>query len=213
MDINFEEIQKDQGGWINLKLPEDENLQIGYVLQILKTSYEGEFKIDMYAHRIFRNKNLNYNISEWNSQILVPCLQILLDKLNDIIEDEVEGNEVVSSSSLKIINYGSISAEQGNVAIGNNINQDINIENISNQIIERALAEEVIEEDKVDKVQEASNELGEELKKEKPSKSKLQSIINLLYGIGKKALIAIVVDVMNNPKLTEEVANFLLNQS
>ena len=211
IDINFDEIENERAGWFNLKLPEDETLQIAYVLQILNKSKEGEFQIDMYAHNIFRHQNLNHNISEWNNQILIPCLHILIDKLSDLIEDQVEGKEVVSSSSLKIVNYGNITAKQGNVGIGNNIEQSINLDNISEVIVNKAIEKEIIGEDKIEETKEVANELEIELKKDFPSQTVLKSIVESFYNIGKKALVSLIVNMISNPDFTLAVVNFFSN--
>jgi hypothetical protein len=211
IEVDFDEIENNRGGWINLNLPEEEDLQIAYVFQILKKSKEGEFRIADYAHHIFRNKNLNYNINEWNTQILIPCLQTVLDKLNDLIEDEVEGKDVVSSSQLSIINYGDISAEQGNIALGKEITQKVEIDNISDIIVERAVEKNVISEEEREKVRKVSKTVEEELKKDFPSKSKLKSFAENFFDIGKKALLGITLDVITDPNWIKAVNEFLMS--
>ena len=63
---------------------------------------------------------------------------------------------------LKIINYGSISAEQGNVAIGNNINQIARKIN-QGKILEGVEKEKFSEE--LEKVQTAQNKIYDKLEK------------------------------------------------
>ncbi|MGR6008447.1 hypothetical protein ACT7CZ_06820 [Bacillus cereus] len=127
MDIDVEEIENEQYGWYNLKLPINKDYQISYVLKTMESSSAGQFAMDMYAHKIFRQKRIMDNIFEWNKQLLFPCLLILQDKLNDLVEDKVEGKEEIEAQSLQIINYGSITAKQGNIAMGKDISQTMTL--------------------------------------------------------------------------------------
>src|SRR5690606_4956099 len=150
MEVDFRSIENaPHGDWFDLKLPEDRDLQIAYVLQIMKRSSEGEFSIENYSFQIFALKGLNDNIYEWNHQILFPCLDVLRDKLNDLVEDEVEGKEQVDSASLQIINYGNISAKNGNVAFGKDISQSITIGQLSDEVIKKALEQGFIKNEQI----------------------------------------------------------------
>lgn len=214
IEIDFEEIENQSGGtgWFNLTLPEDEDRQIAYVLQIMKLSSEGNFNIDKYALHAFAHKSLDHNLSDWNQQVLIPCLQLISDKLQDLIEDEVEGKEEISESVLSIINFGEINAEQGNVAIGQSITQSIETGNISKEIVERALEKEVIStQEEIEGLKEVTSKIEEELSKDTPSKSSLKSFVGKLYEIGQNGLLTIAGNVITNPIWSDAVASYLLN--
>lgn len=211
IDINFKKIENERGGWFNLNLPDEEELQIAYIIQIMEMSSKGEFNIDMYAVNIFSHKSLDHNLSDWNQQILFPGLQLILDKLHDLVEDNVEGKEKISESKLNIINYGEIHAEQGNVAIGSSIKQNIGIGEVSKKIVKKALEEEIISREEVDKLKEVTDKIQKELNKDIPSKSNLQPLANSLYSIGKKSLLAISGKIINDPTWSDATAGFLMS--
>lgn len=210
MDIDFESIENSSGGWFELQLPEEKDLQIAYVLQVMKRASEGEFTIETYALNIFVAKKLNENIRLWNEQILFPCLDNLMDKLNDLIEDEVEGKDHIESGSLQVINYGSISADHGNVALGENITQILKVGELSDELVKKAIEQGVIDQSQVNEVKETTNEIQDELEKTNPSENNLQSLASSIYDIGSKGLLRLSTNVINNPKWGEAVTSFLL---
>lgn len=211
MEVNFNAIEGQHAGdWFNFNLPSDTDEQIAYVLQIMKRSSIGEFPIENYAFHIFRQKKLNDNISSWNSQILIPVLDKLHLKLEDLLEDEVEGKDQIPEAKLQIINNGTITAQQGNVAIGKEITQKINQDNISNEIVEKALQDQVISKEQAPQLKEITDKIENELNKENPSQVSLEKLISRLYDLGEKALIKITTDLVNFPIWTNAVNDFLL---
>jgi hypothetical protein len=212
IDINFKEIETSHDGhWVDLKLPTDKELQIAYVLQVLEKSSNGEFALENYSFFIFRNSSFNVNIDRWNTQILEPIFNVLTDRLGDLIEDEVEGKQGVNPASLHIINYGSISANNGNVGIGQDIKQSVSIGEISHRIIEKAIKENVISEIQVDEVKNVTDEIETELQKEEPSKSNLTTLAQKLHEIGQRGLLSLATNTINDPRWGEAVAGFLLS--
>lgn len=210
MEVDFARIENaPEGDWFDLQLPLDKDLQIAYVLQIMKRSADGEFNIENYALNIYVARNLNENIRLWNNEILFPCLDVLNDKLHDLIEDEVEGKEQVNAASLQIINYGSITAEKGNVAIGQGISQSISIGEISNEIIKKALDQGLITAEQTEKAKTVTDQIENELQQEEPSQGKLKQLASNLYSIGSKGLLSLTTNVITDPKWGEAVTAFL----
>ena len=210
VDVDFKSIENAPGGdWFDLQLPTDKDLQIAYAIQIMKRSSEGEFSIETYALNIFIERKLNENIRLWNEQILFPCLDILVDKLNDMVEDEVEGKERVEAASLQIINYGSITADHGNVAIGKEITQSISVHELSNIFIKKALEQRLIDQTKVEDVKATTDEIQSELQESNPSQDKLEKLAESIYGIGSKGLLSLSTNVITNPKWGEAVTGDL----
>jgi len=209
MDMNFESIENSFGGWFDLQLPEEKDLQIGYVLQIMKRASEGEFSIETYALNIFRVKKLNENIRLWNEQILFPCLDKLMDKLDGLIEDEIDGKDQIEARSLQVINYGSISANHGNVALGKEITQKLDVKNLPEELVRKALEQEIIDQSQVNGVKATTYEIQKELEKTNPSESNLQKLASSIYDRGSKGLLSLSTNVINNPKWGEAVTNFL----
>lgn len=213
MDVDFKSIENVSHGssWFHLQLPSDQDLQIAYVLQIMKRSSDGEFLIQDYAVNIFVKTKIKENIRLWNEQILFPCLENLVDKLHDLIEDEVEGKEKVEASSLQIINYGSITADHGNVAIGKNIDQSLASKKLSNVLIEKALEQGLIDHDQVEEVEAAADEIQNELEEKNTSKNNLQNLAKRMYDIGSKGLLSLTTNVITDPRWGQAVTGFLLN--
>lgn len=213
MEVNFKEIENERGGWFDLRLPSNQDLQIAYVLQVMNQSIKGDTAIDTYALHIFRQTNINSNLAKWNQQILFPCLDILQDKINDLIEDEVdvEGKEEVSTASLQIINYGNITSEKGNIAIGKDITQTFTMGELSNELIKQALEKNLITEEQVDEVKTVTDAMEIELQDDNPNPSKLKQFAEKLYGIGSKGLLSLTTAVVTNPHWGEAVTTFLFS--
>jgi len=212
MKVNFEDIENAPGGdWFDLQLPVDKDIQIAYALQIMKRSSEGEFTIEEYAFQIFIKKKLNDNIRLWNEQILFPCLDVLVDKLNDLVEDEVEGKDHVEAASLQVVNYGSISANHGNVALGKDISQTIEVGELSQELIKKALEKGFIDQSQTEEVKATTDKILSELQEVNPSQSKLQEFASYIYSMGSKGLLSLSTNVITNPKWGEAVTAFLFN--
>jgi hypothetical protein len=209
MDIDFNSIENEGGGWFELQLPAEQDLQIAYALQVMKRASEGEYDIETYAFNIFRQRRLNDNISNWNRQILFPCLDNLVYKLNDLIEDEVDGKDQIEAGSLQIINYGSISAEQGNIAVGKDITQTLNVGELVDELIEKAIEQGIINQSQVGEVKATADEIQNELEKNTPSKGKLQELASNIYDIGSKGLLSLSTNIISDPRWGEAVTGFL----
>ncbi|CAM4400171.1 hypothetical protein BAMA_12545 [Bacillus manliponensis] len=196
-------------GRFDLRLPEDKDLQIAYVFQLMKRATDENFSVEDYAFRIFASSRISDNISQWNYQILFPCLENLKDKLSDLIEDEVEGKDKVSAASLQIINYGSITAKNGNVALGQVITQTLSTGELSNDIIKKALEQGIISEEQVETVSTITDEIETELQQGEPSLGKLEQLAGHLYDIGSKGLLGLTTSIITDTKWIEAVNTFL----
>ncbi|MEB3057509.1 hypothetical protein [Bacillus pseudomycoides] len=208
MKVNFGKIENESGGWFYIEMPDDKDLQIAYVFQIMERAAKGEFSMDNYAFYIFKDKRINNNISNWNHQILSPCLQILEDKLRDLIEEEVENKNGVEAQALNIINnYGN-----GNFAIGSGNTQNLTIttQGVSDEIIKKALEQGTITQEQVQDVQIVTEEIVEELGQDSPDEEKLQSFAEKLFNIGKAGLLKIANSSINDQRWGEAVTTFLL---
>ncbi|AGK96782.1 hypothetical protein [Clostridium pasteurianum] len=141
VEINFNEIeyQENINDWIEFNIPEDIELEIAYVLQRLQEVLYNDFNILNFTHMVFKMDTYNGNIKCWNNNILRPCLRELLIKIQDLIEDEVTGKDMVDSSRLNIYNISNVSvSNNSNLAIGENIKQDININELFNKLLNTA---------------------------------------------------------------------------
>lgn len=210
MDVDFKSIENSpHGDWYDLQLPNEKDLQIAYSLQIMKRSSEGEFSIDSYVFHIFAQKRINENIRLWNEQILFPALDDLITRLDDMIEDEVDGKEKVEADSLQIINYGSISADHGNVALGRDITQTLKIGALSDELIRKALDQGFIKQSQAKEVKATTDEIQSELERDNPSQNILQELASSIYDLGSKGLLSLSTNVITNPKWGEAVTAFL----
>lgn len=213
-EVNFDEIYKNGNGfWIDqLNLPAELDGQLAYVLKVLEKVANGSHELETISHRLYKNRNIEYNIKSWLISVAQPSFRELNYKLNDLIEDEVEGKDSVSETSLQIFNYGSITATQGsNIAIGKDIQQTTIYKNIANEIIEKVKSENIISEDKISEVEKVSKEIEEEINKKEPSQNKLKELARKLYDIGENGLLKVVTTVVTDPRWGQAVADILLN--
>ncbi|PHD43191.1 hypothetical protein COF67_27320 [Bacillus toyonensis] len=212
--LDFNEIMpRNLSGWIDLKLPSTFDDQLAFVLQIMRKSSENEFAMESFAAEIFVEKSYNNNIRRFNTQVVSPCLQQLLYKLNDLIEDEVEGKEIVSPAALQIFNYGTITArEGGNVAIGQQITQTSNYTNIVEGVLKEAKEQGLITSENEQEVQGILEEVQNELENQQPEKGKLKTLCDKLYDVGKAGLVKITTDVINNPQWGQIVTDLLFSK-
>jgi hypothetical protein len=210
--IDFDAINYSGNGyWIELKLPINMEDQLAYLLQTFHASCREKFSLDSYLLRVFKKKSFNENISLWSYQVVRPCIRELINKLSDLIEDEVEGKEAIADSVLQIFNIGNISAQHGsNIAIGQAITQSSTNENIVEKIIERVRKENMVDEDKIEEVKVTCEELQEEVKNNEPSDSKLKDITKKLFGLGGKGLLLAAKEIISNEKFSESILSFFL---
>lgn len=215
MDIDFDEITgSGAAGWIyDVNLPTDINAQIAYFLQLIEKQANSEISLENLAFKIYKQKRIEDNIIMWVRDIAQPCLRELSFKLNDLIEDEVEGKEEVNNAKLQIFNYGSITASDGsNVAIGSEIKQSTTYKSIVNEIMEKIKnAPEIVSADQLKETEEIITQLEAEINSQNPSDSNLKNFASKLFDIGQQGLLKIVSGVVLNPMWTEAVANTLLN--
>ncbi|PEB10417.1 hypothetical protein [Bacillus thuringiensis] len=209
MKVNFEKVENESGGWFYIEMPEEEDLQIAYVFQVMERAAKGEFSMDNYAFYIFKDTQINNNLYDWNHQILLPCLQILEEKLESLIEEEVENKDGIEAQALNIINnYGN-----GNFAVGSGNTQNLTIttQGVSDEIIKKALEQGTITQDQVKDVQSITGEIVEELGQDSPDGEKLQSFAAKFFDIGKAGLLKIANNSIGDQRWGEAVTTFLLD--
>lgn len=213
--VDFDQIHyKSPGGdWVEeLRLPTDIDKQLAYVLQIFDSVASNELSLENLTFEIYINKNIWSNINSWIIEVVQPCLRELLYRLNDLIEDEVEGKDEIKSSSLQIFNYGPITASQGsNIALGKDIQQTVTYKNITNEIMDKVRNEKTVSEDKLEEVEQISNDIQEEINKPEPSQSKLKQFAGKLYEIGQSGLLKVTNTVIQDPRWGQAVADTLMN--
>jgi hypothetical protein len=213
IELNFEEIHHSHNGyWISeLRLPTDINQQLAYVLKIFVSVSQGELHLDDLTSKIYKRKSFEDNIQSWIYEVASPCLRELSYRLQDLVEDEVEGKEEVQSSALQIVNYGTITAEQGSaVAIGKDIQQTVTYKNIVNEIIEKVKAENIVPEAKLPEVEKVTKEIEEEINNANPSPTKLKQFANKLYEIGQTGLLKAASTIIADPRWGQAVADTLM---
>ncbi|NRD81169.1 hypothetical protein HPT25_28155 [Bacillus sp. BRMEA1] len=203
LSVDFDQIHTSNNGfWVTeLNLPTEIDGQIAYVLQIFSQVSKGELSLEGLSHRIYKHSQLDENIQQFVLEVASPCLRELLNRLNDLVEDVVDGKEEITGSTLQIFNYGHINASGGsNIAIGKEINQTSHYENIVNKIMDEVNKHQLIPEEKKAEVEKVANEVQEEISKPAPSPSKLKALANKLYGIGEAALLKVFSKVVTDPQ-------------
>lgn len=210
LEVDYSKVFPETHGIARFKLPSDKEIQIAYVLQTMLSCAEGPRRVSDHAFMIFRKSSFNENLFQWNQEILFPCLNELMVKLDDLIEDEVEGNERVEASSLQIVNYGTITARNSNVAIGKDITQAIKT-GVSDEIVKQALEQKMIDEGQVASVKEVTDEIEAELQSENPSQGKLKELAGKLFDLGKKGLLNVANSVIDDPQWVTAVSSYLMS--
>lgn len=120
----------------------------------------------------------------------------LVNKLEDLFKDEVEGKQEVTESNLQIIEVGDITAG-GNVAIGKDIKQEYKYSGIKEEIIAEFLKVGIPFE-QINKIRPDIEELVEILKKPKIKKSeesKLKRIMSKFKEVGGPTIIQLITSL------------------
>lgn len=197
--------------WMQLKLPTDQDQRIAYILQTINKYAAGTLDPINHTHLFFKHKHLNDNVHQFNQQVVSPALRDLLNKLTDLEEDEIIGNEEaeISPAVLNIINYGHITAGR-NLAFGQHIQQNIQHQGITEELIVKFL-QNGIPLEKVDQSRPLLQELDIELKKDKPDHSIIKSAFSKLVDIGGNLMANIAASTITNKEAAATVTEFLKN--
>lgn len=200
--INFKEIEKQRNpnSHIELNLPDNMELEIAYVLQkIALTVDDKSFDINYFTYLIFNKTTYDESTECWNNCILRPCLRELLLKIDDLIEDEVQGKDTVDSSKL-VIKVGNISlGNNSNIAVGKDINQNANQDEIFDKLLNAAKS--INNESEKNKILNSINEMKNNTgKKSFANKynSFIQSVANHMTIFA--PLIPLITPLLNNIK-------------
>lgn len=212
--VDFEEIHRSQhGDWISeVKLPLDLDSRIAYVIKVFDEVSAKNLPLHDLTHRIYKNKKLEYNIQMYLGDIAMPQLSELKHMLDDLIEDEVQGQQSIPESALQIINHGTIHAQQGStIALGKDIGQTVNYKNCLSEIMDKVKESGELSEEKFPEVELLANEVQEEINKPTPTPSKLKELAHKVYDIGEKGLLKIFTTVVSDPRWGQAVAEVLIN--
>lgn len=98
----------EQGDWfhgVKLHLPQDTELKIAYVLQIAEKLSNDDRQVKHLITNVYsEQKEIPLSMStirNWNEQLLFPTLQTISNRLNDWIEEEVDGQETVTLKTIQ----------------------------------------------------------------------------------------------------------------
>ncbi|EOR20418.1 hypothetical protein A500_17325 [Clostridium sartagoforme AAU1] len=124
-DLDTNNIEEDDDGWIELNISDSIDYQIAYVFKKFKyfSSVDDQLVEYNFLYDVFRNTSSYENVEIWNNEVVKPCFREILFRIDDLIED-LPKEEEVNAKYMSIINIGSISNANGNLAIG-----DKNIQN------------------------------------------------------------------------------------
>jgi len=198
-----------------IRLPSTVDERVAYIIQLFDKVIDEEYPLDKFAYTIYNYRTLSENVNTYLNSIAVPRLRELQAKLNDLIEDEVEGKSEVSSGLLQIISNSTITAHQGsNIGFGKDIQQTAVTSNKSERIkkiVETALREAIIDEDQVAEVEKLAEEVQNEIEKPESTDGRLKYLANAIYKIGEEGLLKVFTTVITDPRWGQAVANLLLN--
>lgn len=216
IDVDFNKIHGDtMGGWVHeVKLPTDINKRIAYIIHLFDKESQKARTLEGLAFTIYQDRKIESNIRNFLYDIAKPQLVELIHMLDDLIEDEVQGQQSIPESALQIINHGTITAHHGSsIALGKDIQQTIsyNSGNIANEIVAKAKIEGVIPEGKTFEVEELANEVQNEIEKDEPSPGKLKQLAGKIYDIGEQGLLKVFTTIVTDPRWGQVAAETLMN--
>lgn len=151
--LNTDDVEQSEDGdfWMDLKIPTLIDYQIAYVLKKYKEISEMDSSgyIHKFLFSIYKNNLAESNACEWNQSIVKPAFREIIFRFDDL-KEEFLGEEEISTKYMSIINVGNINNSNGNVGIGENINQSNNSSDIFKELIK--LIDENIEDDEKEEV-------------------------------------------------------------
>lgn len=215
-DIDLDAIHHSRNGFRvdEIRLPLSVDGRIAYIVQVFEKVVNENFPLDKFAYAIYGHRSLSDNVNEYLHDIAIPRLKELQYKLDDLIEDEVEGKGEVSQASIQLINHGTIKAQHGsNIALGKDIQQrtSYNSGEIANEIIEMVKQEGLISIERIPEVERLANEVQNEIVKDEASQGKLKELAGKVYEIGEQGLLKIFTTVVTDPRWGQVVAETLMN--
>ncbi len=126
-DINYEDVfVEEYDGWRKVLLPDETSNRISFILKFMRTIEEGTLKVSLTGllYAVYHHKSIDYNYTEFNRKVVVPCLEDLLDEVRYHIEDNLSDDNVEYTNAQIQINIKEIN-NNGNISLGNKNNQTI----------------------------------------------------------------------------------------
>src|SRR5690606_14757089 len=122
-------------GWGELTIPRSVDIHIALMLKLSEDFISNKLSITQITLTFYKDSSINNNLYSSNSTSVQPALRELINRINDFVEDEVEGKEEVEYSKIQIFHIGSITNRDGNIALGENISisQQNNIQNLPDE--------------------------------------------------------------------------------
>lgn len=208
IDVNYDDyVKKRPGGWYDISLPKSKDQEIALTLEILFDSVEQNYELDAWGMQIFPRNSYDEVIKEINDQVLEPVFKELFNRLNDLMEDEIEGKDQIDESSLTIINVGNINASNSSVAVGSNIRQNTQIGTTEEVIKE--LLNSGISFDQIQSISDDIKRFAEEAGKEKPDESKLKKFFKPIFAVGKEVAVNVISGIFKSPAVTTAISGFI----
>lgn len=195
----------------SIKVPVDVNEHIAFVLQLFyEFSKDDNSNLVNFALTHFRADNFNDCIDMMNERVVIPAMRELINIINDYVEDDVEENDALDLSSIQVFNIGSITNEDGNIAIGHHISISPinNIDNLSDEFLKVILSKGYSVSD-YDKIRNEINQIKEEAKKSKPDEGVLRKAFQKVKGVGNKIFVEILVKLISKPVISAIASSLL----
>jgi hypothetical protein len=207
-DINYDQyLTRDKGRWYQITLPKSKDKEIGFTLGLLFKSANGEFEMADWGNRMFNiSGSVEEGIMDVNNQLLRPVFQELSNRLDDLIEDKVEGSEKVDAQNLTIVKVGNISATNSNIAVGNNNKQENQI-GFKGEIVKKLL-EKGIEYNQIELISSNLDNFIKEAEKENPDEGKLKKFFKPIFDVGKQVAANVITNVIQKPEVIAAISGY-----
>jgi hypothetical protein len=201
-----------KNGWGEFIVPEDITVHMALTLQSFQEFINNpKFSLHSFLLKYYRSSHIEDNLYEFHRQIVEPALREIITKTEDYIEDEIEGKEEVELATIQVFTIGSIQNQNGNIAIGSNINisKTSNIETLSDDFA-KAVLQSGYSLKQFDELRSDIDELKNELKNPQPEESKLRKIFKKVLTVGGKAMVDILVNLISKPEITTAIVKSIM---
>lgn len=212
IEIDFDAIHYSYNGFRidEMRLPVNSDERIAYIIQIFDKASKGKIPLEKLAYSMYHHKRFEDNIQDFMYDIARPQLRELAYLLDDLLEDEIKGKEIIPETTFQIINHGSITASDGaNIALGQHIQQTAS-NSIVNEITQEIDKLENLTPEEKEQLKQIANEIKNEIDTENPSRTKLGQFAHKVLEVGQTGALKVFNTIITDPRWGQAAADALI---
>lgn len=120
----FTVISPVRGGWTQVSLPIDDEDKCSFILKFLREVVQNKYGLTSLLVSIYAQTYIKDNYVEFSAHVLSPCMDLLLDKVTDYLEEQFSPKvSSAGNTPLQITFTGNVN--RSNIAVGNNNQQSV----------------------------------------------------------------------------------------